>query len=234
MNCNFNYVVVSEYDRFTSCFIFHKSSFVERERIQISVCDIKIGDRILFNENGIIYTIKINYIGYEQYKPTCFSGESIVQMQHGISKKVSDLQIGDIILTGDLNFVSVKCILKTIINDNIDMCTYNGLEITPYHPILINNKWCFPFNTDNFIIINKYIEAVYSIGLDNNSSILINNIHVIALNHGITDNNITNHDYFGTAKVINDIFNLSSNGYCIIELNQIKRNKITGLIEKII
>jgi hypothetical protein len=69
--------------------------------------------------------------------------------------------------------------------------------------------------------------------LFDDNSFLIDNIEVIALGHRITNDIVASHEYFGTEKVIEDIFSISSTGYCKISSSQITRDSISGLINGI-
>ena len=233
MNNNFNYICISEIDRYTSVYDIHKNDTVIMNDIEVPSISLKIGDIVTFNYNNKQVTIKVNCIWTEYFRPSCVNGQCIIQMPNGKYKRIDELDIGDLVITGNLSFAKVKCILKTIINCEDDIYYLNNLEITGYHPVYFNGKWDFPCNLSQFKKKTKYIDSLYSIGLENNESMIINNIVIIGLGHNIQNNLIASHDYLGTDKVINDIFKIAPDGYCIIKPNQIIRNKITGLIEEI-
>jgi hypothetical protein len=109
----------------------------------------------------------------------------------------------------------------------------NGLIITGYHPVKINKLWVFPVNIECFQNENLYVDYVYSIGLEKESSFIVNGITVIGLGHGITNNEVAYHPYFGTEEVIKDIFRLSPNGYRVIKKEQITRDPKTLLVNGI-
>ena len=108
-----------------------------------------------------------------------------------------------------------------------------GLIITGYHPIKLNGKWVFPNTNENFKLEHINIESVYSIGLEFGTSFLVNGVDVIGIGHGITKDPVASHPYFGTNQVIQDIFELSSDGYCVIDIDQINRDPQTMLVNKI-
>lgn len=43
--------------------------------------------------------------------------------------------------------VGIKCVIETKVNKVIEVVKFaEGLVLTKYHPIYINNSWCFPLN----------------------------------------------------------------------------------------
>ena len=80
------------------------------------------------------------------------------------------------------------------------MVSMNKMKITPYHPIRINNKWYHPIKLVTPIPV--YCDYVYNFVLDKHHIITINDVDVIGLGHGINDNHITSHNFFGTDRVI--------------------------------
>lgn len=124
--------------------------------------------------------------------------------------------------------------MKTLINKHIDVCVHPcGLIITKYHPIKINSQWIFPINSNLFEVKSMYLNSLYSIGVEDSKNLSIDGFEVIGLGHGITNDSVASQDYFGTNKVIKDIFALSSNGYCTIYPCQIIVNSTTNLISGI-
>lgn len=198
--------------------------------------NIKIGNIVKFPYNKSEYTITVNDLEFTNINAasSCFTGDCKIHSSRGLIP-VNELKIGDKILNSTGDFSEIKCILVNEINENeiIDMYVCKGLTITAYHPVKNNSKWVFPIDCETFIKNNIKVELLYSIGLIGATSFLIDGIEVIGLGHGITNDIVAIHEYFGTEKVINDIFSLSPNGYCKIISSQITRNSITGLVDGI-
>lgn len=194
--------------------------------------EIKVGDKVEFYYHGEkTYFSQVKYVGYSPYPVTCVGPDCIVQTPMG-QKKVLELVIGDFVST-PIGFKEIKYILQTKIRDPINMRrNSNGLLITEYHPVKTNGLWIFPINDDSFVSELVKIEYVYSFGIENSPSLYVNNTEIIGLNHGIENDEVVTHPYFGTNKVIDDIERLgtNNNGHCIIEQWQIKRDSKTGLI----
>ena len=115
----------------------------------------------------------------------------------------------------------------------ITTSNYNGIvynykniaELTPYHPILTQNKnnYIFPIN-DNRLFPTNYNGLVYNFVMENRGSIVLGNktgnvLYGITLGHGITNDPVANHDYFGSDKIIDDIKEYK-------DINNIHGNKI--------
>jgi len=86
-----------------------------------------------------------------------------------------------------------------------------GLNITPWHPIIFNGEWQFPNNCSSYSKINNS-DNVVTIALKDSDtySFFIGNIECIALNHGIKNNKVLEHDFYGTNKIIDYIKSLAS------------------------
>ena len=157
----------------------------------------------------------------------CISGECFVG-----DKKVSELRRGDKIMNSNNQEVEIECVIKRKCQDNKKALVIfeNGLKITAWHPIFVDNKWIFPCSlVDNSTVkFNKYdyCEAVYTFILkkiDNTrpNHIIVNGIKVITLAHNIENDNIASHNYYGTDMVIEDMRNnyLESYNNGFIEIN---------------
>lgn len=157
----------------------------------------------------------------------CISGECFVG-----DKKVSELRRGDKIMNSNNQEVEIECVIKRKCQDNKKaLVTFdNGLKITAWHPIFIDDKWIFPCNlVDNSTVkFNKYdhCEAVYTFILkkiDNirPDHIIVNGIKVITLAHNIENDNVASNEYYGTDKIIEDMRNkyLESYNNGFIEIN---------------
>jgi len=135
----------------------------------------------------------------------CFSGDSIIVCSNGIRKTIDTLKKGDIVLDKLGNKQKVVCIIKMKINKKIDMVQINGMKITPWHPIYIDNKWVFPVN--KFFSKKHYCEYIYNIVLDHHHIISVNGIDCITLGHGYKEG-VLYHPYFGTDRIINELKNM--------------------------
>jgi hypothetical protein len=169
----------------------------------------------------------------------CFTGDCQVELIDGITEKVENLEIGDIVKTAN-GFAEIIYILKTIIDsdDNITMMeNNNGLRITEYHPVLDNDGvWKFPKDIEGYYPIEVSDKYIYSIAVGTGHIIMINDTQVIGFGHDIQEP-VASHPFFGSKVILDNLNKLSpkynKNGYVTIPSSFIKRDAETGLISEI-
>jgi len=135
----------------------------------------------------------------------CFDGNCLVTMADNSTKFVKDVKKGDYVKTNDSSRkAKVVCVVKTIVNSNVSLVEFqNGLLITPYHPVRINNEWKFPIDVHRPNI--RYCHSYFTFVLSNSHVVLVNDIECITLAHGFKFNSVVEHAYYGTNKVIEDL-----------------------------
>jgi hypothetical protein len=158
----------------------------------------------------------------------CFGGNSIVHIKGNKFKLVSEIEKGDILSNG----AKVICVINTIVTSGQkQMVEINGLSITKWHPIIIDNEWIFPVERTHAYL--EEINMVYNFVLDSKHIITINDIKCCTLGHNITDNCVISHPYYGTDKIINDLSMMDGwkEGKITINDNQfIRENKqVSGI-----
>lgn len=139
------------------------------------------------------------------YKPSgpCVDGFGQVKMANGSTILVKDLVKGDLV-SSDGRTASIVCIIKTKIKSgHVDMLSLNGMKVTPWHPVRINNKWDFPANIGTLIPVN--CDYVYNFVLNEHHVMHIGGTDIITLGHGISNDPILKHPFFGTNKVIDHL-----------------------------
>lgn len=118
----------------------------------------------------------------------------------------------------------------TDVESEIEMVKFDdGLIITNYHPVLIENQWKFPIDLKPAEKI--YVSKYYNFVLEEGHSLLVNGVHCISLGHGIKED-VAEHEYLGTEKVINDLERLDGwdEGEVNVNLNMVVRDPRTNLI----
>jgi len=161
----------------------------------------------------------------------CFDGFGMVKMFNIQNNKiyykmVKDIKEGDIVYC-QLNakkYAIVECVVRIKIMKFIQMCEFNGMKITPYHPIMQNNEWVFPNNVNESEI--TFMDYVYDFVLDSGHCIEINNTNVITLAHGFDFNDVVKHEYFGD-KILNDLMEHEGwkDGFIDIEKFEFERDE---------
>lgn len=176
----------------------------------------------------------INMSAYNNSCGSCFTGKCEALMYDGKKKKLSEIVVGDLVMTPDKNYARVNYITKTEVKDSTNIVMIDSdqgtLESTPWHPVRINNKWEFPINVGKQIIMD--VDYIYSFALDEKHIMIINGIECICLGHNFTEE-VAKHPYFGTEKVISDLQKLSDHqGIIHLQKDSIMRdnnNLICGL-----
>jgi hypothetical protein len=117
----------------------------------------------------------------------------------------------------------VESILRTFsVSGMMNLVSFeNGLLVTPWHPLNIDGRWTFPADHGETVLYPT--EAVYSfllgpemiLDLETNrileystdhmgrgQSMLINNMVCITLGHGIENDPVATHSFYGTERVV--------------------------------
>ena len=165
----------------------------------------------------------------------CCTGDSRIRMSDNSFKKVEELSIGDEVISVDTK--SGKQVFQTGIIKNIIITKCDGkenlvqlddLKITPYHPIIEKGEnkcnWIYP--KDLGIVEEFECSEVYTFILDNRQSVLIEDYIFVTLGSGLSDNEVVQHDYFCSDRVVNDINNIAmnKNGKTLLTKNMFQRD----------
>jgi hypothetical protein len=164
---------------------------------------------------------------YDPNNP-CFSGHCKVSMADGSFKRVQDVCKGDLVKSGT-GVSRVECVIKTWCDNGVALlCKVGQCRLTPWHPIFVD-EWKFPceLSAPKWTIC----EAVYSFVLDGASVLEVGGYSVVALGHGMSDNErlvsafgvgghlvwrgstrIIGHGYFGSQQVLRDLSSISHDG----------------------
>ena len=127
----------------------------------------------------------------------CFPGWCNVETKDGEQKSLDTVQKGDYLKTPG-GITTVLCVLKTLCPDGTaNIVKIGNLIVTPWHPIRPSNLWIFPSMIGKSETIQ--CEAVYSLLLST-PSCYIEGIECIGLAHGIEDDKVASHPFFGTQQ----------------------------------
>ncbi len=141
----------------------------------------------------------------------CFHGDSLVKISNNETVRVSDLHKNMTITDSEGNPAIIECVVTFPCNNSACLSEFpNGLKITPYHPVKIDNAWKFPID----IVGAKNIPCnkVYNFVLNTRKSIVVNNIVCCTLGHNI-QGPVIEHRFFGTDNVITNLKTKFRNGY---------------------
>ena len=126
----------------------------------------------------------------------CLHPNGRVTLLNGRTKAVKNLRRGDVLPGG----ARVRCNVQLSINAPLPMCLLQGgLLITPWHPVRLpgTDAWCFPAHVSAAQPV--YVKNVYNIVLDSQHSVVVDGIDCVTLAHGVTQDAVLAHAFFGTS-----------------------------------
>ena len=128
----------------------------------------------------------------------CFPGFCQVKDLSHKEHTLASVKRGDKILAPG-GYATVQYVLKTMCPRGFAKVVHiQGLYATPFHPIKPHHEWIFPSTIGDAEDIP--CEAIYSLVLDK-PSCYIEGIECIGLAHGIENDPVATHAFFGTEKV---------------------------------
>ena len=141
---------------------------------------------------------------YNNSAGPCFAGTCRVLMADNDVKECQQIVKGDIVSTS-LGGAKVVCVVKTICKDQTIKLVQRGtLLVTPWHPIKVNGQWDFPINQNK--ACDTACTAVYSFLLEPGfQDMKIEDVECITLAHGIVDDKVASHAFYGTTQVIDNL-----------------------------
>tara|TARA_B110001450_G_scaffold45573_2_gene42165 strand:- start:2498 stop:4810 length:2313 start_codon:yes stop_codon:yes gene_type:complete len=165
----------------------------------------------------------------------CFHNNCKITMADGSKNPIKNLKKGDSILSIDENnnlvTATVVTIVETLITTKLREMVHleNGLIITPWHPIKLNNEWVFPNDIVTPTITS--CESMITLVLDKYHIGFINETPCIMLGHNFKES-ILYHPYYGTSNVIKDLQKHDgyNGGHIVLKDNEvsfIKENNVT-------
>jgi hypothetical protein len=178
----------------------------------------------------------------------CFHGSSKVELSTGKFKFASEIKKGDKVKLGNstnFDIGEIECVAKTLVDTPIQLMKLsNDLILTYWHPVKINGVWKFPCDIESAIDCSTiYCEAIYSfvIKSDNNShsslrgkgkGIVIGNIECATLGHGILNESVISHPFYGTERVIENLKKSKTyyDGLVVLKPNSVLRSSETNLV----
>ena len=150
----------------------------------------------------------------------CIDGYGIVNTPSGPTL-IKDLKKGDTIINSNGKIITIVCVIKTNIkNGQLQMVKFGKILITPYHPILINNQWTFPHQAGT--VTQMKCDAIYSFVVSGDYQMTVSSMNVVTLGHGIEDDPVLKHPFFGTNKVIDHLKKNSGWNTGLVEINDFK------------
>jgi hypothetical protein len=170
--------------------------------------------------------------GFNSASGPCFAGGCEVALEDGSMCALQDLHRGAMVSTPN-GHARVVCVVKTRCFDSHAFLVKlpNGLMVTPWHPIMVDSTWTFPNDVACPEIVTG-VDAVYSLVIEHTHIVEINGYPTICLGHGYDDNDVLDHPYYGTERVIDDLRQMQGWGDGLVELSPgcARKDPQTGLV----
>jgi hypothetical protein len=154
---------------------------------------------------------------YNDSSGPCFPGWCTVKNSDGHTVTLASLKKGDKIQGPEDELATVRWVLKTMCpRGTANLVQIKKLYATKWHPIRPFDAWVFPISCGE--AKETPCEAVYSLLLDK-PSCHIEGIECIGLAHGIENDSVASHAFFGTQRVIEAIQGRDTNNDGIVTLD---------------
>jgi len=170
---------------------------------------------------------------YNDRSGPCFAAHCKVTMSDGTQKRCENVNKGDIVVTSNDGHSEVVCVVETKVEEGISMIQVGDLIISKWHPIKKNGIWMFPNNLKEKNII-QYEGKIYSFLLLNKQGkyaedLIIENEVCIALAHGIENDEVATHPFYGGHAVVDEL-KLAPENDGKVRIASVKRDEETGLV----
>jgi len=133
----------------------------------------------------------------------CIDGTCSVRLVDGSSRHLGEVRRGDLLETAGGGHAQVACVVRTRAPESRFLLTElpGGLRITPYHPVRLDGKWCFPAELAN--AQEMPCEAVYTLLLEEGAegAMLVEGIPCVSLGHGLEEG-AAQHPFFGDRAAV--------------------------------
>ena len=140
----------------------------------------------------------------------CFAGTCRVNMADGTLLPCTDIRKGHVVQTREGPKVIAMVLKTNTQNYNVLLCHLGKLFVTPNHPIVHLGKWTHPHTVSEPHVLP--CEAVFSFLLeDRTASMFIEDIECITLAHGIENDSVAEHSFFGTEEIVCAMCNIYNN-----------------------
>ena len=175
----------------------------------------------------------------------CFTSLAEVTMADGSRVKIANLRRGMKVKGGsEVDTLVVFRSDERVLSELCFPCGdagRKGYGVTPYHPFLHpdTKTWSFPRDCPR-LFYTKHVEIVptlYNLVLRGGPPVVeIDGIEYVTLGHGLSDNSVVAHPYFGTDLVLRDVRQRdpAESGVAIFRKPVFKRDPATGLVTGVV
>lgn len=176
----------------------------------------------------------VNMRTFSQPSAGCFAGDCEVNVSINQNGKqvmenrcLKNLRSGDLVETNTGKYSKIQCIVKTKCpNSRVVLYSIGKLKSTPWHPIYIpsTKSWAFPIDLARETATEYSEEFVYSFVVENAQYMKIEGQYCITLGHGIEDDPVARHSFWGSQQVIKCLQQKEGWEEGVVEISKSVRN----------
>merc|ERR1712164_54747 len=134
----------------------------------------------------------------------CVAGDALAQLFDGTSKPVADVVKGDILVDALTSRpATVRCVVRTRVLEPT-LYSVGDVRATAWHPCMApgGDRWSFPAEISTGV--DSDVAYVYSFLFEGEATgyLSVGGTAVIGLGHGITNDSVASHPFFGTKRIV--------------------------------
>jgi hypothetical protein len=135
----------------------------------------------------------------------CVAGDASAKLLDGTSKRVADVVKGDILVDALTRGPAVvRCVVRTRVLEPT-LYSVGDVRATAWHPCMApgGERWSFPAEI-TMPVVDRDVAYVYSFVFEGRATgyLSAGGTAVIGLGHGIRNDSVASHPFFGTVRVI--------------------------------
>lgn len=175
---------------------------------------------------------------YHDRSNPCFTEDSTVECALRGRVEVRDIRAGDCVRTSEGSFSPVECVVVTRCDAREMLIRVsNGLTITPYHPVRVNDRVAWPCALAGArrVWLPPGTRIVSILMKHRSPFVVVGNIATLTLAHGIQGCPVASHAFLGTEHVV-DALRVCPGwdiGMVVLPAGAMRRNVSTGTIDAI-
>lgn len=190
---------------------------------------------------------QVNMARYHNSHGPCVAADSRVTLANGTTKRADALQRGDVLLVPATlgraaTTAPVDCVVLTRFqsNSHVKLCAIGSLRVTPWHPVQLDSRqaWQFPSTLASTRphrceqgVVSLLLGATHDGLYARAPAFQAENVSVAAFAHGVDDDAVLSHEFFGSQRVVDCLVDLKGfeHGRVLLQDNCIVRGN-DGLV----
>ena len=132
----------------------------------------------------------------------CFAPDTFIRMADGTEKSIDQVCRGDTVWTPTGGAIVLAHVTCGSYKRSQPMSKVGDLNITPWHPVLVEGVWRFPADLVGYT--DRLVSTVYNLVLESGHIVEANGVQAVTLAHGFKGP-VIEHPFFGTDAVLRDL-----------------------------